>query len=258
MGNRKLYKSLLVAALLIFCVTVGMAYAEGEIILQQKKISLGEMFKAGGIVMIVLALLSVAFMALVIYCFMFLKNDKVVPSKLRDTVRFHLSKDNITGARIACEESDSVLGRVLRDVFQNPNAVGEKANGFLESVGGRYASMLRQRISYLSNIGVIAPMLGLLGTVFGMIGAFNKWSGAQGNVQSGLSGSIAEALGTTAFGLIVGIPAMGFYYYFRGRVNFAISELEETAEEVGEHLSKMPPGSLSAGADDIKTAGTAV
>ena len=91
--------------------------------------------------------------------------------------------------------------------------------------------MLTSRITYLADIGAIAPMVGLLGTVFGMIKAFlNIASGdVTGVRQMQLAENVSEALITTAAGLMIGIPALAFYSLFRGRVQKYIAELEAAA-----------------------------
>jgi biopolymer transport protein ExbB len=99
-----------------------------------------------------------------------------------------------------------------------------------EAEGSRQAGMLSQRISYLSDIGAVAPMVGLLGTVIGMINAFGTMSSQlDTDATQRLASSIQEALITTASGLIIGIVAVLFYSYFRGRVKKHMSELEAAA-----------------------------
>jgi biopolymer transport protein ExbB len=97
-----------------------------------------------------------------------------------------------------------------------------------EAEGSRQAGLLSSRISYLADIGSIAPMVGLLGTVLGMIESFMQISGGdvQGVRHMELSKGVSEALITTAAGLMIGIPALVFYSIFRGRVQKYIAELE--------------------------------
>src|SRR5690606_14749869 len=95
----------------------------------------------------------------------------------------------------------------------------------------RQAGLLSSRITYLADIGSIAPMIGLLGTVLGMIKSFLQISAGdiQGVRQMRLAEGVSDALITTAAGLMVGIPAMVFYSLFRGRVQKYIAELEAAA-----------------------------
>ncbi|HPJ99838.1 MAG TPA: MotA/TolQ/ExbB proton channel family protein, partial [Candidatus Hydrogenedentes bacterium] len=109
----------------------------------------------------------------------------------------------------------------------------------MESEGERGAAALWQRISYINNVGVIAPLLGLLGTVWGMMRAFGAiaFDDAQSRALS-MAYSVSMAMITTAAGLLLAIPALLAYYYFRGRVIKIIAEVEAQASEVVEALSR--------------------
>ena len=111
---------------------------------------------------------------------------------------------------------------------KNPTAGFDEVREVTEAEGSRQASLLNQRITYLADVGAIAPMVGLLGTVIGMIKSFNEIAQDSflGAKQLELAGGVSQALLTTAGGLIVGIPALIFYSIFRGRVQRLISELE--------------------------------
>ena len=104
--------------------------------------------------------------------------------------------------------------------------------------GAREASPLRTRLSYLNTIATIAPMLGLLGTVIGMIKAFGNIATVGMGKASLLADNISEALLTTAGGLIIAIPAMAFFFFFRNRVNDLMVVLEDTVGEIIEKFEK--------------------
>jgi biopolymer transport protein ExbB len=110
----------------------------------------------------------------------------------------------------------------------------ERLHQVSEGAGRRAVGALRQQATYLANIGVLAPMLGLLGTVLGMITAFESFSADLSITmkQTMLTAAIGRALITTASGLIVGIPSMAFYYFAIGRVNRISDELELAAENL--------------------------
>jgi biopolymer transport protein ExbB len=102
-----------------------------------------------------------------------------------------------------------------------------------ETEGGRVAASLNNRVTYLADIGMIAPLLGLLGTVFGIIRSFGALGADLGTARYVLlSQGISEALVNTAAGLAIGIPAMMFYAFFRGRAQRLISELESACTHV--------------------------
>jgi biopolymer transport protein ExbB len=102
----------------------------------------------------------------------------------------------------------------------------------MESEGQRCAAELWQRISYMNNVGVIAPLLGLLGTVWGMIGAFGAIALDNSQVKNmTMAMNVSEAMITTAAGLLLAIPALLTYYYLRGRVLRVTSLVESQASE---------------------------
>jgi biopolymer transport protein ExbB len=102
-----------------------------------------------------------------------------------------------------------------------------------ETEGTRVAASLNNRVIYLADIGMIAPLLGLLGTVFGIIRSFGALGADVGSARyAALSRGISEALVNTAAGLAIGIPAMIFYAFFRGRSQKLISELEAASTHV--------------------------
>jgi biopolymer transport protein ExbB len=119
------------------------------------------------------------------------------------------------------------MERSMHFITQNPSASIEEAREIAQAEGVRLAGLWNQRISYLADIGSIAPMLGLLGTVLGMIKSFSVVaSDIAASRPMMLADGVAEALVTTAAGLVIGIPVMAAYAFFRGRVQGMISDLE--------------------------------
>jgi biopolymer transport protein ExbB len=119
------------------------------------------------------------------------------------------------------------MARALDFLTQNPGAGIAEVREIAQAEGIRLAGLWNQRISYLADIGSIAPMLGLFGTVLGMIKSFTVVaSDIVASRPMMLAEGVAEALITTAAGLFVGIPAMAAYAFFRGRVQGMISDLE--------------------------------
>jgi biopolymer transport protein ExbB len=112
----------------------------------------------------------------------------------------------------------------------------------IEGEGSRQAAALQSQIQYLMDVAVIAPMMGLLGTVFGMMRAFNVVAFDLAKAKPMLlAAGVAEALITTAAGLIIGIPAMMFYAYFRGRTSKLVSDLEVASGQVMTSMLKKRP-----------------
>jgi len=126
-----------------------------------------------------------------------------------------------------------VVQKMLDFTTKNPNADLAQVREIAETEGTRVASSLNNRVTYLADIGMIAPLLGLLGTVLGIIRSFGALGADLGTARYVLlSKGISEALVNTCAGLAIGIPAMMFYAYFRGKAQKLISELESATTHV--------------------------
>ncbi len=126
-----------------------------------------------------------------------------------------------------------VVQKMLDFTTKNPHADFQLVREIAETEGTRVAASLNNRVIYLADIGMIAPLLGLLGTVFGIIHSFGALGADIGSARYvALSRGISEALVNTAAGLAIGIPAMMFYAFFRGRAQKLISDLEAASTHV--------------------------
>jgi biopolymer transport protein ExbB len=157
-------------------------------------------------------------MALVIYHFLILKEKSAIPAHLVARIRELVEEEKYKDAVLTCERNPVYITNILKIGIEkagSPYVVLKEA--FLDA-GMRETARMRSGIVYLSMIAVLSPMLGLLGTVLGMMQAFGSiaYEAAMGKPEL-LAGGIAKALVTTAAGLFVGIPSMGFYYYFRAK-----------------------------------------
>ncbi len=197
----------------------------------QPEASLWQVLVSGGPVMIPLGILSVAAVALVIVYLFTLRRGAVVTKRYMVTADALLRKGDYLGLLAISnrhrEAVAQIMQRTLDFVTQHPEATFAEAREIAETEGTRQAAVLNQRITYLADIGTISPMLGLLGTVLGMIKSFSVV--ATDIVASRpmmLAEGVAEALITTAAGLVIGIPCMAAYAFFRGQVQSLIAELE--------------------------------
>jgi len=197
----------------------------------QPESSLWQVIVSGGPVMVPLGLLSVAAVALVMIYLFTLRRGAVVTKRYMATADALLRKRDYLGLLAISnrhrEAVAQIMQRTLDFVTQHPEATFAEAREIAETEGTRQAAVLNQRITYLADIGTIAPMLGLLGTVLGMIKSFSVV--ATDIVSSRpmmLAEGVAEALITTAAGLVIGIPCMAAYAFFRGQVQSLIAELE--------------------------------
>ncbi|HWN23685.1 MAG TPA: MotA/TolQ/ExbB proton channel family protein [Candidatus Sulfotelmatobacter sp.] len=198
---------------------------------------LDTLVKAGP-VMIPLVLLSIFSVMLVIVYLMTIRRGAVVSSGYMATADALLRKRDYLGLLAVSNRHGEAIARVVQKILdfttKNPNADLQQVREIAETEGTRVAASLNNRVIYLADIGMIAPLLGLLGTVFGIIHSF----GALGRSDLGatryvaLSSGISQALVNTAAGLAIGIPAMMFYAFFRGRAQRLISDLEAATTHV--------------------------
>lgn len=190
--------------------------------------SLIDMIKVGGWAMYPLGALCIGAIGLIIYNYMVIRPTKLLNVELIEQVAEKAKAFQIDEARKICEENpspltniaDAGLERVSHD-FVDPESM-EKAmeEASTEELSGPFVY-----INYLSVIASLAPMVGLLGTVSGMVKAFNAIA-AQGVGQpQALANNISEALITTATGMIIGIPAMFFFFYFKNKYGKIVSSV---------------------------------
>ena len=194
-----------------------------------------------------LILCSVLGLALIIERFISLKTGKIVPPKLLDEA-IMVSRSGLPSPEVVQQlEQSSVLGEVLasglRALKANPHATEDELRAHLEGSGRQAAAKLQRYLGALATIASAAPLLGLLGTVIGMIEIFGSQgvNGGMGAMPGGgnpaqLAQGISIALYNTAFGLMVAIPALIFWRYFRARVDDYLLAMELAAERFAHHL----------------------
>jgi len=185
-----------------------------------------------------LAALSVGAVFLIIFYSLTVRKGAVVSGRFMASADSLIRKQDFLGLLAVCQRHNECIARVTAKTLdfatKNPTAGFDEVREVTEAEGSRQAALLNQRIQYLADIGAIAPMVGLLGTVIGMIKSFREISGDNfvGAKQMGLAGGVSEALLTTAGGLVIGIPALIFYSLFRGRVQTLVAELEAATTHV--------------------------
>jgi len=183
--------------------------------------------KSGGLVMFPLGLLSVIAVALIITYAITLRSHRAVPSFFLRRTATLLESGKLQACRQLCEENGSLVAGVLLAGMEVAGRERYVVQETMQSEGARASSLLWQRITYLADIAVLSPLLGILGTVMGMIHAFNTIAhGDEVAKPIFLAEGISEALVTTAAGLLIAIPVMAFYFYFRGRVQNVIATAE--------------------------------
>lgn len=179
----------------------------------------------GLLIMLLLFALSITAAYLVFDQVMALRRNEVLPAGLAEAVRQALLTGQVQQADAACRRSPSVLGFVLHNGLSELELGWPQVEKAMEDALAEQSSRLMRRIEYLSVIGNIAPMVGLLGTVTGMIVAFQQVALSEGAAGAGeLAEGIYQALVTTVGGLVVAIPSLGAFAIFRNRVDGLIAE----------------------------------
>ncbi len=189
-----------------------------------------------------LILCSVVGLALILERVMSLRRGRVAPAALVDEV-MAVSRSSLPAMDVVNKLSqNSVLGQVLasglRAVITEPRTTERMLRQTFETAGRAAAQQLERYLNALGTIAAAAPLLGLLGTVVGMIEIFGSQSPTGASNPAALAQGISIALYNTAFGLIVAIPALMFYRYFRGRVDDHLMSLELAAERMVPHLMR--------------------
>ena len=190
-----------------------------------------------------LLLCSILALALIIERFISLKTVKVAPPRLLDEA-LAVSRSSVPTPDVVAQLAQhSALGEILasglRALNSDPRCTEADLRASMESTGRAVAHRLERYLSALATIASAAPLLGLLGTVIGMIEIFGSQAptgGATGGNPAQLAHGISVALYNTAFGLIVAIPSLIFWRYFRGRVDDYLLTLELAAERFARHL----------------------
>ena len=189
-----------------------------------------------------LILCSILALALVIERLVQLQNRKVTPPQTLEQA-IEATRQGFPGEEVIARlEARGQLGPVLasglRCLQKNPAATAEDVKDSMEMAGRIAAQNLERFLSALATIASVAPLLGLLGTVVGMIEIFGAHTAAN-NQPAQLAHGISVALYNTAFGLIVAIPALMFWRYFRAVVDRQLLDLEVAAERFARHLAQL-------------------
>lgn len=195
--------------------------------------NLFSMFLKGGIVMWPILLCSILGLTVVIDRYIVIRKARINVPAFMVRIRGFIKKKDISGAISYCMEEKSPIANVVRKGLKKYKLGHERVKETIENAGNQEISKLEKGLPILASVSGIAPLLGFLGTVTGMISAFMIIQDLQGSVSpSDLAGGIWEALITTAFGLFVGIPALALYNYFLSAVKKLVSEIEMVANDV--------------------------
>ena len=191
-----------------------------------------ELLRAGGTVGAVIGVLSVAMVALIVEHLISIRRNALMPSGLAESVHEHLAQKLFSEAQQQCKLQPSFLAHVLSAGLDEVDLGYDAVEKSMEDASTEQAARLFRKIEYLSVIGTLAPMLGLLGTVWGMILAFLEFESKANPQVSELAPGIYKALVTTLMGLGVAVPALACFAIFRNRVDELVAEASLVAERV--------------------------
>ena len=171
-----------------------------------------------------------------------LRQGQVMPDGLLAQVRAWLQQDALDGDRLDALRNSSQLGRVLAAGLSLHQQTLEERKTAVEDAGRRGAVELERFLAALGTIAMISPLLGLLGTVWGLIVVFDQIMTTGLGQPSDLAGGIAQALITTAAGLAVAIPAVIFHRFFQRKVSVLVSQMESVAHQLMDVLQQREQG----------------
>jgi biopolymer transport protein ExbB len=188
-----------------------------------------EIMIAGGWLMVPIILCSIIAVAIVLERFLALRAGRVLPAAIPAQVRQWASQHELDAKHIEQLRRSSPMGRVLAAALENRDRAREVIKEAIEDTGRHVVHELERFLNTLGTIAGITPLLGLLGTVVGMIKVFSSIMVHGVGDPNELAGGISEALITTAAGLTVAIPSFFFYRYFRGLVRAYVVQMEQQA-----------------------------
>ncbi|HEX2983819.1 MAG TPA: MotA/TolQ/ExbB proton channel family protein [Ignavibacteriales bacterium] len=201
------------------------------------------MYLKGGVIMHPILLCSVIALAIIIDRLIIIRRAKLNAPAFMIRIRGYLKKKDVEGAISFCLEEKSPTANMIRKGLKKYKHGHERVKEAIENAGKQEIAKLEKGLSALATIAGIAPMLGFLGTVTGMVSAFMTIQDLQGAASpSDLAGGIWEALITTVFGLVVGIPALAFYNYLLSRISRLVNDMEVISTEIVDTIEEVNTG----------------
>ena len=187
----------------------------------------------GFLIVMLLLGLSITLVALIVEHLLSLRRRHLLPAGLAEDVQRCLVAGDVPGATAACRAKPSFLGFVLLAGITETDSGWNAVEKAMEDTAAEQAAKLLRKIDYLSVIANIAPMVGLLGTVFGMIFAFQEVASTEGSARAAdLATGIYQALVTTVGGLLVAIPALAAFAIFRNHIDQMVADGSNLAQQV--------------------------
>lgn len=199
---------------------------------------------SGGIVMIPLGLCSIIGLAIVIEKFLSLRRKKVIFPEIMNVLDNISSEEDINLARSICKKHQGPFPNIILTVLENHHLPKNELKELVEERGRQEIRTLERGLVALETVAGIAPLLGLLGTVIGILKVFNVIADLGIGQASALSGGISEALITTVIGLSIGIPAVVFYNYFEDRAESLVLDIEKYSSDLISQIKRFTKRNL--------------
>lgn len=251
--HHKFLTWLIVATTLMLMLVLGQGQAPGG---GGEQMTFLQLLLAGGLgFMIPIALCSLIGVAVIIERLVALRRSKIIPSRFLASLKaVYRGPADRQAALRHCRADGSPVSRVVAVGIRKMPAGVEAVEQGIEDAGANEVAKLRRNLRILYGVSAITPMIGLLGTVWGMIEAFQEVQGGGMGKTERLAGGIYLALVTTFAGLTVAIPILVFYYYFLSKIDRIISDLNDTSEEFIEHFLMDDEGESIVAPRDASTA----
>lgn len=207
-------------------------------IIEKGQVNPKALLQAGGVIGYIIIALSVATVALIMEHLLSIRRGSLMPRPLAEQLHQHIAAGQFQQADQLCKQQPTFLSYVLMSGIQEANFGYASVEKAMEDACAEQAARLNRKIEYLSVIGALAPMLGLMGTVWGMIQAFAEFTEKANPMPADFAPAISEALVTTLFGLCVAVPALAAYAWFRNRIDEYVAEIALMAEHLIAPLRK--------------------
>ena len=209
-------------------------------------LDLRELLDAGGTLGLLILVLSLAMVALIVQQILATRRGRLIPRGLAGEAHGLISRKRFREAAELGARRGGLLGRLVHAGAIEADRGYEAAEKAMEDAAAEEAARLTRRAEYLSVIATVAPMLGLLGTVWGMMLAFNEFSAKANPQVSELAPGIFRALVTTLLGLGVAVPAVASFALLRNRIDELVAEAAGTAEHIFSELRRSSSSSAPA------------
>jgi biopolymer transport protein ExbB len=211
------------------------------------KTSLADWIVQGGIMMVPIILGSIIALAIIIERAIYLRKVRIEMQRFMDKITRVVGANRIMEAMVICDNTTGPMAAIVKSAIALHDRSREEIREAVEETASREVAHLERYLPALGTIGSVSPLLGLLGTVLGMIKSSNHLAIAGTSNPVGLIGGISEALITTAAGLFVAIPVVVCHNWFTNRVNMLVIEMETRTTEILDLIARSKPSQRGRG-----------